>query len=69
MVKPAPPAPPPGKKTVTYMELYKYSTPNERLVVILGIISSLAAGLVLPTYAILVGKVVEIFDPRFTPEE
>ena len=51
------------------MELYKYSTPNERLVVILGIISSLAAGLVLPTYAILVGKVVEIFDPRFTPEE
>ena len=51
------------------MELYKYSTPTERLVVKLGIIFSLAGGMVLPTYAILVGKVVEIFNPAFTPDE
>ena len=45
------------------MDLYKYSTRRDRIIVRLGLFFSLVAGASQPGYALILGKIVEIFDP------
>lgn len=45
------------------MELYKHSPRRERFIVQLGIFFSIAAGAVMPTFAIILGEIVKMFDP------
>ena len=59
----------PAGPKVKYMDLYKYSSSYDRLYVMAGIFFSLAAGAVAPTYAIVVGKIVQIFNPAMQLEE
>ena len=51
------------------MDLYKYSSSYDRLYVLGGIFFSLCSGAVAPTYAIIVGKIVYIFNPEMPVEE
>ena len=50
------------------MELYKYSTSWDRWVVRLGLFFSVLAGAAMPTYCIVIGRVVEMFDPDIEAE-
>ena len=50
------------------MELYKFSSSWDKFVFRCGLFFSFAAGAVLPTYAIVLGKIVEIFDPMLDDE-
>lgn len=45
------------------MELYKYSSAKEKLHIRLGLIFSGLAGAIQPFYAIVIGRVVQMFDP------
>ena len=45
------------------MTLYKYSSSWDRFVVRCGIFFSIGAGATSPCYAIIIGKIVELFDP------
>ena len=51
------------------MDLYRYSSTYEKFQVWAGLIFSALAGVTMPTYGIIIGKVVEMFDPRMTQEE
>jgi len=51
------------------MELYKYSSFKDRLMVKLGLFFSFLAGAAQPTYAIIIGKIVEMFDPALSTDE
>lgn len=45
------------------MELYKYSSVKEKRHIQLGLIFSGLAGAIQPFYAIVIGRVVQMFDP------
>ena len=45
------------------MELYKYSSSKEKMHIRLGLIFSGLAGAIQPFYAIVIGRVVQMFDP------
>ena len=62
-------AKPPTMPRVGYMELYKYSTSWDRFLVRAGIFFSLASGVVMPFYALIIGDVVKIFDPDLSSDE
>lgn len=51
------------------MDLYKYSTWKERAQVKAGLFFSVMSGAVTPFYAIIIGRVVEMFDPLLTVEQ
>lgn len=51
------------------MELYKYSSSWDRFLVRAGLFFSLTGGAVQPTYAIVIGKIVEMFQPDLPTEE
>ena len=59
----------PAGPKVSYMDLYKYSSLYDRLYVKAGIFFSIGAGAVAPCYAIIVGKIVQIFNPEMPVEE
>lgn len=65
MPKPAAPKLP----TIGFMELYQFSTPYERSYAIGGLCASIIAGLVTPTYALVIGKIVEMFDPSLSIDQ
>lgn len=46
------------------MELYKYSPNWDKFVVRLGLFFSIGAGACSPLYAIIIGRIVELFDPQ-----
>ena len=46
------------------MDLYKYSPRRDKIIVRLGIFFSICAGASSPLYAVIIGKIVEIFDPQ-----
>ena len=50
------------------MELYKYSPRRDRIIVRLGLFFSVIAGASQPGYALILGKIVEIFDPLLDSE-
>ena len=50
------------------MELYKFSSSWDRNIFRLGLFFSTCAGLVLPCYGIIIGRIVEMFDPDNTDE-
>ena len=62
-------AKPPPKPKAGYTDLYKYSTEWEKFVFWLGVFFSLAGGCVLPTYGIVIGKMVESFKPTLETTE
>ena len=45
------------------MELYKYSSSKEKMHIRLGLLFSGLAGAIQPFYAIVIGRVVQMFDP------
>ena len=49
---------PPPKPAVPYMALFKYSSSWDKFQVYMGLFLSLATGCILPTYGLVVGKVV-----------
>ena len=51
------------------MELFQYSTNKERMTVRFGIFMSMCAGAIQPTYCIIVGSIVEMFNPELSDEE
>ena len=51
------------------MDLYKYSSSWDVFVVRCGLFFSAAAGAIQPTYGIIIGKVVEMFNPDLPTEE
>mmetsp|Transcript_28356 Transcript_28356/g.37857 ORF Transcript_28356/g.37857 Transcript_28356/m.37857 type:complete len:103 (+) Transcript_28356:225-533(+) len=51
------------------MDLYKYSTAREKLRVYFGLIMSMLAGAIQPTYCIIIGRIVEMFDPSLEADE
>lgn len=51
------------------MELYKYGSSGDRWMVRMGLFFSLASGCIQPTYAIIIGKIVEIFNPETTTDD
>lgn len=51
------------------MDLYKYSTSWDRFLVRCGLFFSLAGGAIQPTYAIIIGQVVAMFQPDIPTEE
>ena len=51
-----------------YMDLYKYSSPKEKCVVVLGLTFSVLGDAALPTHSIILGRVVKMFDPDISPE-
>lgn len=51
------------------MELYKYSTWKERMQVKGGLFFSVLSGTVQPMYAIIIGRIVEMFDPELPTDE
>ena len=50
------------------MTLYKYSSGWDKFVIKSGIFFSIAAGATSPCYAIIIGKIVELFDPTMDPD-
>ena len=52
-----------------YFELYKYSPTWDKFVISCGILFSIAAGALAPTFAIVLGKLVEIYNPDNTKEQ
>lgn len=63
------PKPKPVEEKIGYMDLYRYSTKKEKMQVTFGLIFSLLNGLLQPTYGIIIGKIVEMFDPALPNEE
>ena len=51
------------------MELYKYSPPKERFIVIMGLTFSLLGGISMPLHCIILGRIIEMFEPDRKPEE
>ena len=51
------------------MELYKYSSAWDRFVVISGLISSVLNGAIQPAYALVIGKVAELFNPNLEEDQ
>ena len=51
------------------MDLYKYSSRRDRIIVRLGLFFSIIAGATMPLYAIIIGKTMEIFDPQLETED
>jgi len=51
------------------MELFKYSSPWDKFVIRSGLFFSLVSGAVQPLYSIIIGRIVEMFNPGLTSEE
>lgn len=63
------PGPPPPQPRIAFMDLYKYSSSWDVFLVRSGLFFSLAAGAIQPTYGIVIGKVVEMFNPDLPTDE
>ena len=50
------------------MQLYKYSPKWDKFVVRMGLIFSIGSGACSPMYAIIIGRIVELFDPQLDSE-
>ena len=51
------------------MDLYKYSPRRDKIIVRLGIFFSILSGACIPLYAIVIGKIVGMFDPTLEEDE
>ena len=69
--KTAPPAAaaPKTADRIHYMKLYQYSSPRDKCQVYTGLLFSVLAGVVLPTYAVVLRKVVQAFSPYIDDDE
>ena len=59
----------PKEPRVKYMELYKYSSAWDKFVVYSGLMSSVFNGAIQPAYALVIGKVAELFNPNLKDDE
>ena len=50
------------------MDLFKYSSRRDVLVLQTGLFMSFASGCIMPTYGIVIGRIVEMFDPALSAE-
>ena len=56
--------------TVPYSKLYSLASPSDRVLMVIGWISSSIAGLGMPSFVFLIGNVIDSFDPsKNTPDE
>jgi hypothetical protein len=51
------------------IQVYKFSSTKDKLMVLIGIICSMLGGLLLPSIAIIMGELIEIYDPYATEEQ
>ena len=62
-------AAPAAPQAASFKELFSYSPPSDRLAFNFGCFCSLIDGLFQPSYALLIGLALELFNPHQTPEE
>jgi ATP-binding cassette subfamily B (MDR/TAP) protein 1 len=65
------PGPPKAKKedSIKFYELYRYCTPGEKLVAFIGCLSAILSGATAPFVAVIMGNIIELFDPTATADE
>ena len=54
---------------IKFHQLYRYCTPGEKLIAFLGCLSSILAGGTAPFVAVIMGNIIELFDPNATDEK
>ena len=59
----------PKQPRISFCKLFKYSSCNQKMLVIIGLISSCISGAAAPSIAIVFGEIVAIFNPTNTDEE
>ena len=53
----------PPPKQVSYFELYKFSTPAEKLLIALGVVMACASGVMQPLSIVIFGDIIDAFSP------
>jgi len=59
----------PSTKMINYFHLFKFSSRGDKCLLGIGIAMGLISGCLMPSVAIVMGKVVAIFDPRLGTEK
>ena len=56
-------------KQASFKALLRYISPTDKVLVIIGSISAIIAGLAMPTMVIMLGEITNAFDPNAAPED
>lgn len=62
-------AKPKKEESIKFYELYRYCTPGEKLVAFIGCLSALLSGATAPFVAVIMGNIIELFDPTATADQ
>jgi len=54
---------------IKFIELYKYCTPGEKFIAFLGCLAAVLAGGTAPFVAVIMGNIIELFDPTATADQ
>lgn len=54
---------------VPFSYFFRFLTPSDKALMILGSISSIVAGALVPSLSIILGNISSTFDPKNTPDE
>lgn len=63
------PGKPKKEDSIKFYELYRYCTPCEKLVAFIGCLSAVLSGATAPFVAVIMGNIIELFDPNATADQ
>ena len=67
--KAAGPPKPQKEESIKFYELYRYCTPGEKFIAFIGCLSAVLSGATAPFVAVIMGNIIELFDPTATSEQ